>query len=42
MIGMRNVLAHGYFEIDAAVVEAVVGRDVPMIARRISQILEQS
>ena len=42
MIGMRNVLAHGYFDIDAAVIEAVVGHDVPMIARRIKEILEQS
>ena len=41
MIGMRNVLAHGYFDIDAAVIEAVVDRDVPMIARRITEILEQ-
>jgi len=40
MIGMRNVLAHGYFDIDAAVIEAVVEREVPMIARRITEILE--
>jgi len=42
MIGMRNVLVHGYFDLDPAVVEAVVGRDIPMIARRIAEILEQS
>jgi len=40
MIGMRNVLAHGYFDIDAAVIAAVVERDVPMIARRVAEILE--
>lgn len=40
MVGMRNVLVHGYFEIDPAVVRAVVERDVPMIAQRITQILE--
>ena len=39
---MRNVLVHGYFDLDPAVVEAVVGRDIPMIARRIAEILEQS
>jgi len=39
-IGMRNVLAHGYFDIDAAGIAAVVERDVPMIARRVTEILE--
>lgn len=41
MIGMRNVLAHGYFDIDPAVIQAVVDRDIPTIARRIRQILDQ-
>ena len=40
MIGMRNVLAHGYLDIDAAGIAAVVERDVPMIARRVTEILE--
>ena len=42
MIGMRNVLAHGYFDLDPAVIAAVVDRDVPGIARRITEILEHS
>jgi len=42
MIGMRNVLAHGYFDVDPAVVKVVLERDVPMIARRITEILDQS
>jgi uncharacterized protein with HEPN domain len=41
MIGMRNILAHGYFEIDPSVIEAVLDRDVPIIARQIAQILDR-
>jgi uncharacterized protein with HEPN domain len=41
MIGMRNVLAHGYFDIDPAVVEAVLERDIPRIAGRIKEILAE-
>lgn len=36
---MRNVLAHGYFEIDPAALELVVERDIPLITRRIKEIL---
>lgn len=42
MIGMRNVLAHGYFDLDPAVIEAVVDHEVPEIARRITKILKHS
>lgn len=42
MIGMRNVLAHGYFDIDPTVRETVVEHDIPSIARRITEILDRS
>lgn len=39
MIGMRNVLAHGYFEIDPGVLASVVEREIPLIAGRIGRML---
>jgi len=37
--GMRNILAHHYFEIDTDVVWAVVERDLPELKRKVQSIL---
>lgn len=39
MIGMRNVLAHGYFDIDPVIIDSVVTQDIPKIALHIEEIL---
>jgi len=40
IVGMRNALAHGYFEIDAVAVWNVVERDLPVLAGRLSSVKE--
>ena len=40
IVGMRNALAHGYFEIDADAVWNVVERDLPVLAGRLSSVKE--
>ncbi|MCB2160667.1 DUF86 domain-containing protein [bacterium] len=40
MIGMRNILAHQYFEVDLAVVWQVVDRDIPSLKMQIMSILK--
>lgn len=39
IIGMRNVLVHGYFEIDADIVWDAVARDLPAIKLRVEGLL---
>lgn len=39
IIGMRNILVHGYFEIDLELVWAVVEDHLPELKRRMSDIL---
>jgi uncharacterized protein with HEPN domain len=39
IIGMRNILVHGYFEIDLEIVWAVVEDHLPELKRRMSDIL---
>ena len=34
VIGMRNILAHGYFDIDVAIVWQAISREVPACANR--------
>jgi uncharacterized protein with HEPN domain len=41
IIGMRNVLVHGYFDIDIDVVWNAVYRDVPALKPAIADLLEQ-
>jgi uncharacterized protein with HEPN domain len=39
IIGMRTVLVHHYFEIDAAIVWLAVTEDVPILKRKVAAIL---
>jgi len=41
IVGMRSILVHHYFEIDAEAVWAVVERDLPDLKRMMHKILEQ-
>lgn len=41
MIGMRNILVHGYFEIDADIVWTAVTKDVPALKPQIEQLLSK-
>lgn len=41
IIGMRNVLVHGYFEIDTEVVWEAASRDAPALKPRIEQLLKR-
>jgi uncharacterized protein with HEPN domain len=38
---MRNVVVHGYFDIDNELVWAVVTSDLPKLATQVRSILEQ-
>ena len=40
IIGMRNILIHGYFEIDCNVVWKVIEKDIPPLKQHIKKILE--
>ncbi len=40
IIGMRNVLAHNYFEIDLELVWAVIEQDLPDLKQNIENILQ--
>jgi len=41
IVGMRNVLVHGYFEIDADVVWEAAMRDVPALRPGLEQLLKR-
>jgi len=41
VIGMRNVLVHGYFEIDTGIVWAAASRDAPALRSHIERLLKQ-
>jgi uncharacterized protein with HEPN domain len=41
IIGMRNILVHGYFEIDNEVVWSVVENDLPELKKNIQKILKE-
>ncbi|MEN6386524.1 MAG: DUF86 domain-containing protein [Phycisphaerales bacterium] len=41
IIGMRNILAHGYFEVDTNVVWSVVKNDLPELKTNIQKILRE-
>lgn len=40
IIGMRNVLVHGYFEIDSDIVWEAAGRDVPRLKPALERLLQ--
>jgi uncharacterized protein with HEPN domain len=40
IIGMRNILAHGYFEIDTDTVWKVVENDLPSLRKNVKKILK--
>lgn len=41
MIGMRNVLVHGYFEIDTEVVWDTVAQAIPLLKSQIENLLRK-
>jgi uncharacterized protein with HEPN domain len=41
IIGMRNVLVHGYFEIDTDVVWHTVQRDIPALKSAVERFLQR-
>ena len=41
IIGMRNVLVHGYFDIDAAIVWEAASRDLPALRPRLEALLQR-
>lgn len=41
IIGMRHVLVHGYFEIDLAIVWAVIEKDLPPLRSSVEVILQK-
>jgi uncharacterized protein with HEPN domain len=41
IVAMRNILVHGYFEIDADVVWEVVTRDLPALRRGVEALLRR-
>jgi uncharacterized protein with HEPN domain len=41
IIGMRNVLVHGYFDIDADIVWDAASRDAPALKPRIERLLQR-
>ncbi|MCJ7439629.1 MAG: DUF86 domain-containing protein [Acidimicrobiia bacterium] len=41
VIGMRNILAHGYFDIDVAIVWQAISRDIPHLRQQVEVILSQ-
>jgi len=41
IIGMRHILVHDYFYIDAEVVWEVVEKDLPILRKQIEKVLEQ-
>jgi uncharacterized protein with HEPN domain len=40
IIGMRNILVHGYFRIDLKVVWSVVQNDLPALKQQVKQLLQ--
>lgn len=41
IIGMRNVLVHGYFEIDTNIVWDTVQRDIPSLKPKVESLLKR-
>jgi uncharacterized protein with HEPN domain len=41
MVAMRNVVVHGYFDIDSELVWSVVKNDLPKLAKQIRAIVEE-
>ncbi len=41
IIGMRNILVHGYFEIDTQIVWDAVQRDIPVLKEQMKQLLNK-
>ena len=41
IVGMRNILVHNYFSIDAAIVWAVIENDLPVLKQQINKLLDE-
>ncbi len=42
IVGMRNILVHNYFRIDAAIVWAAIENDLPVLKQQVGKLLENS
>ena len=41
IVGMRNILVHNYFSIDAGIVWAVLENDLPVLKQQITELLDE-
>lgn len=41
IVGMRNILVHNYFSIDAPIVWAVIENDLPVLKQQITDLLDE-
>lgn len=41
IVGMRNILVHNYFNIDAAIVWAVIENDLPILKQQVTELLDE-
>lgn len=41
IVGMRNILIHNYFSIDAGIVWAVIENDLPVLKQQIIELLDE-
>ncbi|HEY0547467.1 MAG TPA: HepT-like ribonuclease domain-containing protein [Pyrinomonadaceae bacterium] len=41
IIGMRNILVHNYFDIDTAIVWAVIENDLPLLKKQMTELLDK-
>jgi len=41
IVGMRNILVHNYFGVDAEIVWSVVEKDIPVLKKNIEQVINK-
>lgn len=41
IVGMRNILVHNYFNIDAPIIWAVIENDLPVLKQQIIELLDE-
>jgi uncharacterized protein with HEPN domain len=40
--GLRNVLVHGYFDVDIEIIWTIIQRDLPVLEGAVTRLLEES